>query len=115
MVKYFNISCEELKELLAQGNVLLIDVRTTEEWHERHFKGAHLLPLNRISYSDVADLCNNLANNKLIDLAKLIHLVFYCRAGVRSIAAIEQIFNNNKDINKYKIYNLKNGILDCNL
>lgn len=116
MVSYFNIECNELKKLLEQGNVVLVDVRTPEEWHEKHLEGAYLLPLNSISYCDIVELCNTLHNNQSINNNKSVNLVFYCRAGVRSIAAIEQVFNNKKEeLNNYKIYNLKNGILACNL
>lgn len=66
------------KKNLEKGiEMVLLDVRTREEYDDRHIAGAHLLPMNRIE----TDL-------QLIYPDKTKIYVVYCRSGVRSYNAL---------------------------
>ena len=75
------ISVKEVKDLVdnldEEENVVIIDVRTVEEYKEGHIDGANNLPLDIISN---------------IDVSKDKKIIVYCRSGRRSnLAAIELI------------------------
>ena len=75
------ISVKEVKDLVdnldEEENVVIIDVRTVEEYKEGHIDGAINLPLDIISN---------------IDVSKDKKIIVYCRSGRRSnLAAIELI------------------------
>lgn len=75
------ISVREVKDLVdnldEEENVVIIDVRTVEEYKEGHIAGSINLPLDIISN---------------IDVSKDKKIIVYCRSGRRSnLAAIELI------------------------
>lgn len=75
------ISVDDVKEIVdnldEEENVVIIDVRTVQEYAEGHIAGAINLPLDIISN---------------IDVAKDKKVIVYCRSGRRSnLAAIELI------------------------
>ncbi|MDH5612783.1 MAG: rhodanese-like domain-containing protein [Gammaproteobacteria bacterium] len=69
------ISCEQLKQLLAKG-AQLIDVRSTMEFDQGALNGAINLPINTIQH-----------NTGVIDQSRPVLL--YCRSGHRS-GAVKQ-------------------------
>ena len=71
---YMNISQKEAKRLMdTQENYIILDVRSQEEYDEKHIPGAILIP-----HTQVEDL----AFDMLPDLDQLI--LVYCRSGNRS-------------------------------
>jgi phage shock protein E len=70
----FTSSKHEGRELVAKG-ALLLDVRTPEEFRERHLEGALNIPVQELDLR-VAELG-----------AKERPVVVYCRSGARSAAA----------------------------
>lgn len=72
------LSAEELAARIKAGNVRLIDVRTDAEVAEGVIPGAEHIPLDRF---DPAAL----------DLSDGREVVFYCRSGRRSAAAVEKL------------------------
>ncbi|WP_053068197.1 rhodanese-like domain-containing protein [Vogesella sp. EB] len=64
----------------ALADALLIDVRSPEEYAQRHLPGATLLPLDRIG-SEIQQLAPD--KNTPIQL--------YCRTGNRSAMALQQL------------------------
>lgn len=73
-----DISLDELKKGLADGSILLVDVREAEEYAAGHIKGALFNPLSKF---DPSKLPAAPAGKKV---------VIYCRSGRRSVTAMEQ-------------------------
>lgn len=89
------IDSEEMKILLEENEIQLIDVRTVEEFNEHYIKGAE-----NIVYDSNFD-------QKLNQLDKDKPLVVYCRSGRRSAASAEILEKKGFT----KIYELKDGII----
>ena len=71
--EYKSLSPEEAKEMMENVDVIVVDVRTEEEFRQGHIEGAILIP----DY----DL-DTLASEKLPD--KEATILLYCRSGNRS-------------------------------
>lgn len=65
------LSPSAVKELLAQGNALLIDVREADEFARLHIKGARSAPLSSL-------------DGELVSLPSGMSPVFTCRSGMRT-------------------------------
>jgi len=73
-IEYKKITQEEAKKIIDSGNsYILLDVRTQQEYDEKHIVGARLIPLDRL---------RERAPKELTDKDALI--MVYCRSGVRS-------------------------------
>jgi len=94
-IEYIKISSEEAKEMMSD-DVLILDVRSQEEFDEGHIEGAVLLPVDEI-----------LAGNygPLTDLDQTI--LVYCRSGNRSAKAAKALIK----VNYSKVYDF-GGIFD---
>jgi rhodanese-related sulfurtransferase len=68
------VSVQQAKDLIATGDVEVIDVREPHEWAGGHLPGARLVPLGQLR----ADAKTTLARDGVI---------FVCAAGVRSQTA----------------------------
>lgn len=78
---YMNITAKEAKEIMdSEENYIILDVRTQEEYDEKHIPGAVLIP----DY-EVADNAEKI----LTDKDQLI--LVYCRSGRRSKLASEEL------------------------
>lgn len=76
---YVNITAQEAKEIMdSQTDYVILDVRTEEEFNEKHIPGAILIPDYEIEEK---------AEEILTDKDKL--LLVYCRSGRRSKNASE--------------------------
>ena len=76
---YVNINAQEAKEIMdSQTDYVILDVRTEEEFNEKHIPGAILIPDYEIEEK---------AEEILTDKDKL--LLVYCRSGRRSKNASE--------------------------
>ena len=85
----------QLAERLATGEELeIIDVREPFEWEIGHIPGARLVPLNRIA-------------DEIPRLDKRRETILYCKVGVRSRFAAEQL----ADAGLSEVRNLTGGIL----
>ena len=89
-----NITYENMLKKIREGSVL-IDVRTKQEFSEKHIDGAILIPYfelyNKIQY---------------VVPSKEQPIVVYCQNGGRSLKA----YNDLKKLGYSNIYNLKGGI-----
>jgi len=75
--EYRKINAEEAYQMMqSTDGFILVDVRTAEEFNERHIKGALLIPVNEINVRAVDELPDK---NALI--------LVYCRSGARSANA----------------------------
>jgi rhodanese-related sulfurtransferase len=68
---YQNISVSEAEKLIENGDVIVIDVRTQDEYNENHIPGSKLIPLQVIE--DMSD-----------ELDKNSKYIIVCRSGNRS-------------------------------
>jgi rhodanese-related sulfurtransferase len=84
----------QVADLLAGGEIQLIDVREPDEYEAGRIAGAHLIPMSQLP-AEAADLDPERA------------IVFYCRTGSRSGMATEAFRNAGFDA-----HNLAGGLLD---
>ena len=90
------ISVEQVKADLEAGkDFVLLDVRTKEEFRERHIEGAVSIPLPHLAYAIEDEVPDN---DQVI--------VLYCRSGVRTLTAAEIL----KELEYTKVYDM-GGIL----
>ena len=93
MSDFKNITVAELPDLIASGNVQLVDVRTDAEIARGRIKGAISLPLHLLPMR-----LNELDTQKTT--------VFYCQMGGRSAQAAAFAAGNGFS----NVYNLQGGI-----
>jgi len=81
VTSYKNISANEAKSRLdTEKGIVLLDVRTPEEYAEKHIPNSLLIPL---------DVLEKDATIKLVDKNAIIFV--YCRSGNRSVTASEAL------------------------
>lgn len=86
---------EDIQKLQQKNNkIILLDVRSPQEYRERHLNGAINIPLYEIS--------ENI--KRKLDINETI--VVYCSSGIRSVKAIKIL----KKLGYTNLYNVKNGI-----
>ena len=82
VAEYHKITAEEAKERLDSGDeLILLDVRTQEEYDAGHIEGAILLPNETITDTEQPDILPDLGAEILI----------YCRSGNRSAQAANKL------------------------
>lgn len=84
------------KTLIAEKKVQILDVRTEEEWNDRHIEGATRIEIGSEDFAETVTAS--------FDKSKPI--LVYCRSGRRSARASGQL----KDLGFTMIYDLKGGI-----
>ena len=89
------ISYKNLIQSMKKKNIILIDVRSNQEYEEGHLEGAINIPLYNLEES---------IGNIISDKETLI--VVYCSSGYRSKKAKEILEN----LNYINVYNLKDGL-----
>ncbi len=91
-----NMEVKEFAELIADSNVVILDVRKAEEYAEGHIKGAVLI--DQFQSDFVEQVKTKLPMDKTIAI--------YCRSGRRSANAAGKLVSLG-----YKCVNLKGGII----
>jgi len=75
---YQKIDAQQAKQMMEDESVIILDVRTQEEYEEGHIPNAKLLPLDQIE--------------RISDIAKQDDtLLVYCRSGNRSAQAAQYL------------------------
>ncbi|WP_457625365.1 rhodanese-like domain-containing protein [Persephonella sp.] len=93
---YTDVSAEEFKKLMKEKDVVILDVRTPEEYDkDGHIKGANLIPVQVFRYIYLPGLRDK-------------KVLVYCRSGNRSVAASKIL----EQMGVKKVFNLKGGILE---
>ena len=95
-INYENVDVNEFATLVADTNVVVLDVRTPNEYAEGHILGTVLIDQNQSDFVEKAKA--SLPQGKTIAL--------YCRSGRRSANAA----GKPADVG-YKCVNLKGGII----
>ncbi len=94
---YQKITAEEARRMMGEtGELILLDVRTQEEFDEKHIEGAVLLPDFQV---------RDKAGDQLPDKDAVI--LVYCRSGRRSAGAAQQL----ADMGYTHVYDF-GGIID---
>lgn len=93
---YQTIAPADAKDLIGTEGVVLVDVRTQEEYNEGYIPGAVLLPVDDIQQKAETSLPDKDAT-----------IIIYCRSGRRSALAADELFN----MGYKRVYDL-GGILD---
>lgn len=78
---YKDVSTEEAKQLIDDNEVVILDVRTEEEYKEGHIPNSILIPI-----SEIVD--------KMDELDKAEQYLVVCRSGNRSTQASELLSKN---------------------
>lgn len=92
---YKNISMDEAQKMMAQDDIVIIDVREEDEYNEGHIPDAILIPLSLLDQNDI-----ELPNQDQT-------LLIYCRSGRRSKQAAQKFVK----LGYTDVYNI-GGILD---
>lgn len=92
---YKDINVNQANSLIKQEkNIVIIDVRTEEEYNKGHIKNSILIPVDEIE-SRISE----------IQKYKDKDIILYCQAGTRSTKA----FNILKKYKFNRLYNMKDG------
>lgn len=95
--KYANMNVTEFKELIKDTSIVILDVRTAEEFNQGHIDNA--INIDFYSKTFTEDVIKAIDKNKKIAL--------YCRSGRRSATAAEKLSPLG-----YNVVNLLGGYLD---
>lgn len=88
------ISVEEAIRMLKEDNVILLDVRTQQEYYKEHVNWSRWIPMDQLPY-------------RLHELNKKAAIfACFCRTGHRSFKACEFLKDNGFE----NLYNVKGGI-----
>ena len=69
---------ESIKNIQEKNNYVILDVRTKEEYNEKHIVDSILIP-----YDEISDKTVNIDKDKTI--------LVYCRSGKRATTAVEKL------------------------
>jgi rhodanese-related sulfurtransferase len=94
-----SVNASVAQDLIKESGVLILDVRTSQEFRGGHIKGAKLLPVSELAgkIGEIADWKDR-------------QVLTYCHSGSRSAAACRILKKNGFT----KIANLKGGIMSWN-
>ncbi|MGL4805890.1 MAG: rhodanese-like domain-containing protein [Bacteroidales bacterium] len=91
-----SLSNEEFKKILNENNIILVDVRTPNEYSSGHIPRAVNMDVRS---SDFDSLVSKLDKKK--------YIAVYCRSGGRSKIAAKKITEKG-----YKVYELNTGVMN---
>ncbi|MGL4997446.1 MAG: rhodanese-like domain-containing protein [Cetobacterium sp.] len=92
--EYITLNQSEVKELLKDKNIKILDVRTEEEYLEKFLENSLNIPLHELE-------------ERMTELEKDKTYITFCRSGVRSKAAASILLEKGIE----KVYNSEEGIL----
>jgi rhodanese-related sulfurtransferase len=93
-VGYSDLTVQQAHELIqARTSLVILDVRTQEEYDEGHIEGTTLITVGELA-------------TRLEELSRDDELLVYCRTGNRSSSAVSLLRDNGFT----KIYHLRDGI-----
>lgn len=93
-----NVSIDEAKELIEnEDDLVILDVRTKEEFDGAHIEGAVQIPVDELEARLVE-----------IEEYKDAPMLVYCRSGNRSSVAVEILLENNFT----EIYHMSDGFMN---
>ena len=90
-----DLNIEQFKKIINSEKVILIDVRTEEEYNKGHINGAILIENYEIEYKI-----------RKLEISKQDKIIVYCGSGMKSKNAQQILINMGYE----NVYNVKNGI-----
>ena len=87
-----SISYMKAKEKIINEGAILLDVRTSDEYNDKHITGSINLPLDEITKDNVQPLITNLDSI----------IIVYCKSGTRSAEAVQKL----NDLGYKQVYDL---------
>ena len=93
-----DLDIDAIQAGLADGSILVVDVREPHEFAAGHIPGSVSLPLSQFNPADIPD-----AGGKRI--------VFSCAAGVRSLRALEFAQSAGLDVDSHYIGGFKDWLM----
>ncbi len=91
-----DVDVKTFAELIADTNVVVLDVRSVDEFNEGHIGGAINIDVKKDDFVE--------KSKATLPVSKLIAV--YCRSGRRSVNAFDKLTAEG-----YKVVNLKGGIM----
>lgn len=95
ILSYTDVTVEEAQEMIDQQEVVVLDVRTVEEYDSGHIPYALLIPLSELE-------------SRLDELNSSDYILVYCRSGVRSAKAAGILIDNGF----VNVFNMEGGIIE---
>lgn len=95
-VDYTKDTIDKVKEAIADGKAVLVDVREQSEWDDGHLKDARLLPLSVLKAGAKAEDVAKVASKD-----KIVYL--HCALGVRSLKAADMLQKLGYDVRPLKL------------
>jgi rhodanese-related sulfurtransferase len=92
---FATVGVEDFEKMLRQTGVVILDVRTAEEYAQGHLLGAKNIDVNAENFAQ-----------KIAALDKRATYLVYCRSGARSARACDQM----TALGFSKLYNLEGGM-----
>ncbi len=94
-ISFGDVTVEEAKSLVESNvSLIIVDVRTREEYESGHIEGAILIPVSELE-------------GRIIELSKEEELLIYCRTGNRSSNSVNILKANGYT----KIFHMNDGII----
>jgi rhodanese-related sulfurtransferase len=105
---YTNVSVSEAKNLIEEGDIFILDVRTPAEYNLGHIEGAVLIPLKNVPANSTALSPEELlpARMKELPCNKNTKILAYCKVGKRGAEASSLL----ADAGYKNVYNIDYGI-----
>ena len=91
-----DINVEEMKKMIDNENIVIIDVRPKEEYIKSHVNNAISIQLYELEYK-IRDM----------ELSKNADIIVYCKSGMKSKNASRIL----DDMGYINVYNLKDGYI----
>ncbi len=98
------VNVDEAREMLENGDIFVLDVRTPAEFNESYIEGAVLIPLENGYGSNLGT--DQLFEARINEVPKGKKILVYCRSGRRSAAASQMLV----DAGYTDVYNMRGGI-----
>ena len=92
---YTDVTVEEAQEIIDQQEVVVLDVRTVEEYNSSHIPDALLIPVSELE-------------SRLDELNPSDRILVYCKSGVRSAKAAGILVDNGFTC----VFNMEGGIIE---
>ncbi|MEX2669274.1 rhodanese-like domain-containing protein [Candidatus Uabimicrobium amorphum] len=92
-----NVSAKQAQTIMEDSSVVVLDVRTANEYNDGHIKDALNIDIKSENFMD-----------EMQKLDKDTTYVMHCRSGGRSAMALEKV----KDFGFKKIYHMDGGMLE---
>jgi rhodanese-related sulfurtransferase len=94
-ISYGDVTVEEAKSLVESNfSLIILDVRTREEYESGHIEGAILIPVSELE-------------DRLDEISKEDELLIYCRTGNRSFNSVNILKANGYT----RIFHMNDGII----